>query len=318
MKTCKDIEKLLPLYPNDLRSRGEEEMFSQHLASCSSCAEKLAALEKAKALASGLDEMTPPRWLQQKIMAAVREEAAKKSVWEKLFYPLHIKIPVQIAATLVVAVLAVYVYQAGEDTMKKAAVPPAPVAEIQRERLHPQKPEASGQASVSKKDQAMRHHSSSLPEMKQPAVPEAAEVAGKQISSDIHSDQYKSRPAAKEIVSSSAEMKREEPFRSSDAVSKTQQAFDLSGRVQKPDILLAVADIEQSAADVEKILDRLGARNIVRRTTGGEVLCFAEIQNRKMKDLIAQLKFIGRVEAAESFSAETGGNISVAIGIVRD
>jgi hypothetical protein len=39
----------------------------------------------------------------------VRKEAGRKSFVQKWFYPLRFKIPVQVAATVVIAVLAVYI-----------------------------------------------------------------------------------------------------------------------------------------------------------------------------------------------------------------
>jgi hypothetical protein len=317
MKKCKDIEKLLPLYPNDLRSPDEEEMVRRHLASCSACTEKLATLEKTKRLVSDLGGVAPPPWLRQKIMAAVREKATKKSVWGKWFDPLHIKIPVQIAATLVVAVFAVYLYRAGEDTMKKAVVPPVPSQERQQESFHPKQSETSGKGFVSQNNQEI-HAPSPLPEGKRSAAAEISEVLGKQAGVDMHSDESASRPASKDIVSSGTAMKRERPASALDAVSKTQRAFDVSDHVQKPDISLAVADVEQSAADVESILVRLKARKIVQRTTDGEILFFAEMKNQTMKDLIAQLKLIGRVDVDESLAGRTGEDFSVTIGIFED
>jgi len=317
MKKCKDIEKLLPLYPNDLRSPDEAEMIRRHLASCAACAEKSAALEKTKKLVSDLGELAPPPRLRQKIMAAVREEAAKKSVWEKLFYPLRVKIPVQIAAALVVAVFALYVYRTGEDTLQKAASPPAPVVQKRQEFFLPQPSETSPKDSLSQNNRKIPSPAS-LPEGKRSAAAETAEVFGKQTEGGSHPELLAHQPAAEGRVSSKSEVKREESAPALDAVSKTQRPMDLSGRAQKPDILLGVADLERSAADVEKILVRLGARNIVRRTTGGEILIFAEMKKQDMKDLMARLKLIGRVEVNESFVGRTGGDISVAVGIFRE
>ncbi len=68
----------------------------------------------------GLEEVEPPPFFEQRIMSRVREEAGQKQgILRKLFYPLHIKIPIQALATLLVAVLAFYVYQKGEPEMKQ-------------------------------------------------------------------------------------------------------------------------------------------------------------------------------------------------------
>jgi hypothetical protein len=66
-------------------------------------------------------------------MAQVRQEADKKSFMQKWFYPLRIKIPVQIFATIVITVLAVYIYRAGEQEMKAVLPKAAPVIEAQKD-----------------------------------------------------------------------------------------------------------------------------------------------------------------------------------------
>jgi uncharacterized membrane protein YfbV (UPF0208 family) len=77
----------------------------------------------------------PPPWFKQKIMSRVREEAEKKSLAQKWFYPLRIKIPVQIMAAIVIAVFAVYIYRSGDEQMKVVLPPtsPTPVMETKKD-----------------------------------------------------------------------------------------------------------------------------------------------------------------------------------------
>ena len=64
----------------------------------------------------GLEEVEPPPFFEQRIMSRVREEAGRKQgILRRLFYPLHIKVPIQALATILVAVLAFYVYQTGRS-----------------------------------------------------------------------------------------------------------------------------------------------------------------------------------------------------------
>jgi hypothetical protein len=68
----------------------------------------------------GLEDIEPPAWLSQKVMTRVREEAApKEGILHKLFYPLHIKLPIQAIATILVAVSAFYVFK----TIQKEIMP---------------------------------------------------------------------------------------------------------------------------------------------------------------------------------------------------
>jgi hypothetical protein len=62
--------------------------------------------------------------MAKKIMARVREEAeSKRGFIQKFFYPLHIKIPLEAFATVLIAVIAVYVFKAMEPEMKDLQVP---------------------------------------------------------------------------------------------------------------------------------------------------------------------------------------------------
>ena len=132
MMNCKDIEYNLPLYEDDVLSNEEKQAVEQHLKSCSKCAKTLAQLQKTGRLVGELAEAEPPPWFKQKIMSRVREEAAKKSLAQKWFYPLRIKIPVQIMAAIVVAVIGVYIYRSGDEQMK-VVLPPTQVMETKKD-----------------------------------------------------------------------------------------------------------------------------------------------------------------------------------------
>ncbi|MCX5818881.1 MAG: DUF2275 domain-containing protein, partial [Deltaproteobacteria bacterium] len=112
--TCNEIENRLPAYLEDLLSPEEKKSIAGHLASCPRCSRAFAGLKKAEQLVQGLGEVEPPPFFEQRIMSRVREEAGQKQgILRRLFYPLHIKVPIQALATLLVAVLAIYVYQTG-------------------------------------------------------------------------------------------------------------------------------------------------------------------------------------------------------------
>jgi len=96
MINCKEIENNLPLYLDNSLSRVDKQTVEEHLKSCPQCAKAFAQLQKTEKLVNNLTEIDPPPWFKQKIMAKVREESEKKNLVQKWFYPLQIKIPVQI------------------------------------------------------------------------------------------------------------------------------------------------------------------------------------------------------------------------------
>ncbi len=121
---CKDTQKALSAYLEGLISPAERKGSEDHLKVCPSCRKALEDLKKAGDLVRGLNEVEPPSWLTKKIMARIREEEEQKGGFlRKLFYPLHIKVPIQAMATVFIAVMAVYLFQSMEPEMHKGQIP---------------------------------------------------------------------------------------------------------------------------------------------------------------------------------------------------
>jgi hypothetical protein len=121
---CQDIRKNLSAYLEGMVSPEDQELIDQHLASCRACSTALYELNRTGEVLKNLKEVEPPPWMTQKIMARVREEAeSRKGFIQKLFYPLHIKVPLEAFATVLIAVVAVYVFKAVEPEMKGLQTP---------------------------------------------------------------------------------------------------------------------------------------------------------------------------------------------------
>jgi hypothetical protein len=99
-------------------------------------------------------------------MSRVIEEAAQKhGILRRLFYPLHIKVPIQALATLLVAVLAIYVYQTGDPEMKQLAPLPIPLTELGKDQATAESPKTL--ASPSAVTPVKRAPAGDLPEKNQ-------------------------------------------------------------------------------------------------------------------------------------------------------
>ena len=140
MNRCQDFEKKLPAYQEGLVSGLDKKELEEHLRSCESCRLALQDLNKTRDLLGRLLEVDPPPWFTRKVMARVREEAeGKRGLLRKLFYPLHIKIPLEAVASILVVVLAVYVFKATDPEMSllrapSESVPPVPKDFAYREK----------------------------------------------------------------------------------------------------------------------------------------------------------------------------------------
>jgi Predicted integral membrane protein (DUF2275)/Putative zinc-finger len=108
---CGEVQKSLSnLLDKSLDVEHAQEI-EDHLTACPLCREEMARLAECQRLVSGLPAVEPPVGFTNRVMAEVREAANPPSLWERLFLPLRIKIPLQATAVVVIAVLAAYIYQ---------------------------------------------------------------------------------------------------------------------------------------------------------------------------------------------------------------
>ena len=85
---CSEVQKRLSAYIEKVVSPKQKALINAHLKGCKQCKRALADLKKAVKYVQGLEEVEPPAWLAQKVMARVRSEAeAKRGIFKKIFYP---------------------------------------------------------------------------------------------------------------------------------------------------------------------------------------------------------------------------------------
>ena len=318
MKNCKEIENNLSLYLDDSLSDADKQAVEEHLKSCPRCTKALIQLSKTQTLVNDLTEVEPPAWFKQKIMAKVREKAEKKSLVQKLFYPLRIKIPVQILATVFIAVLAVYIYRAGEEQMKEV-VPssaPAPVMEVQKSQLPEQKMKTSADENIQKEDHVIEKKETPRKKVREMAADAAKDENG-QIVPDIKADKYVSAPAAKSVELSETELEKKKESNILGAAIKASRTPHAQSVMQRLNVLLKVADINTAAEEVEKLLIKYEAKNINRQITQGKAILTAELKNQKINDFTARLKKIGQIEEGSVHIDNAEENIIIMIEILN-
>jgi hypothetical protein len=108
---CREIEDKLNAYLEDFLQNEERDVIEKHCAGCNSCRHSLESLKKTKDILKELDEIEPPAWLTQKIMARIYEQKEREGWFQRFFLPLRVKIPIQALAMAFVVVLSVYVYR---------------------------------------------------------------------------------------------------------------------------------------------------------------------------------------------------------------
>ena len=115
---CDRIQEYLSAYLDDMLSSEERISVEEHLSSCGECGRAFSELKKTVQHIGEIEEVDPPSWLKQNVMIRVREEAGEKSIWQRLFYPLHVKLPIEAVGAVLVAVTALYIFQSVEPVLK--------------------------------------------------------------------------------------------------------------------------------------------------------------------------------------------------------
>ena len=122
-----DIRHKLSEYLDDAVTAEERAAIDRHIVTCEACRTALNELQKTIEAMKQVEEIEPPAWMAQKIMAKVREEqSARKSIWQRIFVPLSVKLPVQAVAVLFLTITAYYIY-VGIHPAEKYAEAPAPM-----------------------------------------------------------------------------------------------------------------------------------------------------------------------------------------------
>lgn len=195
--TCEDREKKLPAYLEGELPPQEMEEIEAHLASCETCRSTLENLKAADHLVRNLGDVEPPPWMKQQIMARVREaHAESEGFWRKFFYPLHIKIPVQAFAVIVITVLAFYVYRQDEPQLRMQGypLPTTPSFEIRKEQAAPEIRTSRSKRRVPSRDAEQQEEIMPAPQLRPPdqgeiyAPAAPSEKAEETIPADINRD----------------------------------------------------------------------------------------------------------------------------------
>jgi hypothetical protein len=300
---CSEVRKRLAAYIEKALSPKQKALIEAHLKGCKGCKASLADLKKTIKYAQKLDEVEPPPWLTQKVMAQVRSETeARRGIWQRFFSPFHIKIPLEALALVLVAVGTIYIFKAMGPQMQLAQAPTettetAPPARARGigevhdviEKKHPPA-ESVERPQYADKEKAGEEKSVRL--AKAPAEKAKGEVAA---------------PAPG--VAPADELKRE--------VAPSSVVFEKGLRSeQKAEgliLIVNVSDLAVANRDVEGTIQQLGGKIIQMETIGDKAVINAEIDSKQMKELFNQLNLIGEVQEEGVASEEQKGDVGVQI-----
>jgi len=355
--TCKEIEDLLPGMIDGAIPETEKNRIEAHLESCASCRKAFADLRIADERVKSLEAVEPPPWLKTRVMARVGEEAGQKEgILRKLFYPLHVKVPIQALATVLIAVVAWNVYRTGEPEFRQMAPPPAAV----QEAPHAQAPqEAAPAAGPAKRDEspAAREKKAFAPppaQVQEPAPQRAATVR-----EETKADAEKPHERLRDAKSAAEPSKDQGAWRGTGAAGQGEadRAMEAPAQDQKQklkamkapagavakeagkqearpaespmmsaavssrpelEITLPSRDPGAAAGEVETILKQFNAQAVERQAREGRVILTARIKTEHLEALRERLKSLGPVQERSHAAPSRGGSLTIRIEIRPD
>ena len=122
---CEEIKIHLSAYLEDEVEPGERRAIEEHLPECARCQHELELLRRTVSALQSLKEIDVPAQLTASIQAGIeaRETSWWRNITSRLFFPLHIKLPLEAMALVLVALGAVYLYRSTPE-MAQAPQPP--------------------------------------------------------------------------------------------------------------------------------------------------------------------------------------------------
>ena len=297
---CSDVQEKLSAYVDGMVSSEEKMFIDGHLKVCQKCNDSLADLKKTLGYVRDLEEIEPPPWLVQKVMARVRGEAEqRRGIVAWLFYPLHIKLPLEALAAIFIAITTVYVFKAVEPEMKLAK---APLEEVRTPTYSEEKEKAPAidrgkPEPAEPPEQFMAAEEREVPRVtyRQPAKA-PSRVA----------EREKAMPSAGVVAKDESQPR---------AVSPELTLARVEGKKEDIRLALTVEEIEAATKELEKAFMDLEGRIIKREQTARRSLIVAELDSRKMDELLEKLKLVGEIEEKALAGEAREGDVEIRIEI---
>jgi hypothetical protein len=353
-----DIRHTLSEYNDGAVSPKEKKAIESHLKSCTECRNALAELMKTIEHIKKVEELESPAWMTPKIMAKVLAEAElKRSLFQRLFYPLAIKLPIQTVAVLFLAVTTFYIYQNINPTDKYAEAPgvitpkkepPAAGASMNEQKMKDdssqtakQAPQTPGYKSLNIKymyekpavPAPVESKPSSAPATttKQPASEKASAGKLKGFAAPsrasapaeerdlLKEQEFSARAKKPEAASPYAGAMAKDEARVETPPSATKANAVSMGEKKEASISLSVIVKDTNAAgkEVEKVVAQFNGRIIKTESLNTRKVFIVKISSSKYNELVEQLKQVGEIKDKGLSSPAHAGDIDIRVELLK-
>jgi hypothetical protein len=244
-------------------------------------------------------------------MAKIKAEVQpKKKIIQKLFYPLHIKLPLEAVVTALIAVITIYIFKTMQPEMKLAQAP------SEHETVIARSPSKADDKAISKEKIAAPlagNERKKLPpslsplEKTIPSSPQGGK-GGFEAEQPVPAKKPMIMDKLEEAPQAPAQIAKQDEVRpSSGAVAKEEAKTEVLSRAAKVsdekrevvNVTVLVKDIKTARTKIETALTHLGGKIIKTVSFKNNEIVTAEIDSQKYKEFIASLKSIGDVKEKE-------------------
>jgi anti-sigma factor RsiW len=178
---CEETQDRLSAYLEGELEPAERRTLEVHLEECVRCRQELALLQRTVSTLQSLEVIEVPPRLTAAIQADVgaREQFSWRRLASRLFFPLHIKLPLEAMALVLVTLGVVYVYRSAPE-LAQAPRPQAVTERESRNKTAPGVGERRGdlQEHAARKRSAEKFGASSMAQ-KEPKVSEEADAVAR-------------------------------------------------------------------------------------------------------------------------------------------
>ncbi len=334
------VRHMLSEYIDGEASANEKAKIEAHLKTCRQCCDALEELRKAIDQIKLIEEAGPPPWMTQRITTVVHAGAEKKkSLFQKSFHPISIKLPILAAAVLFLAVIVFYIYQNLLPTPKS---PEAPVRGFSRETgtspITTREEQIVRGSSIQSKDVPQSPGYKALDmrlEYEKPAPPA---VEGKEVSAAAPSkpaDQssqakkeadFKKHGATPKAMGSAIMQEQEGPLglprkEKADTVETVPAGAESITVTEtnggKISLTLSVPDLAVATQEVEKTLLQLKGK-IIRKEVADHVnTLYGTIDSARLQKFFEKLKTIGKLEPKDLTSKHYEGEVALEVFLTK-
>jgi len=332
---CRDIRRKLSDSSGGPVSPADRALIDEHLRNCGDCTEYVAEIEKTIRILRDLEEVEPPAGLTGKVMEKIRLGAQPRKDWiEKLFFPLHIKLPLEAFATVLIALAVAYVFRSIQPELQLAKAPPeTPVIQQQlpvekksemARSIQPEKP--FQQDDILLKQKQSREP---LADTGKPASSLSVEKKEKNEAAGIQPMPYRETVAGKaaEEPRAPAPLLKSAPSAGSAAGDGARQESRLASSELKTltkekaaaqfILVLAVRDLEGAAKEAEKAIAELGGNIEKAEKMKDSSSLFVKIIATRSDALMKKLSSLGGVKRQETVLAQQEATVTIKLVFER-